>query len=166
MEERGFEVDMINDYTEVINYCRNIILNILSLSWVKSLFSIIGLALAWVFDDSRGFYPALIVVILIALDSCSGMVRAVRTGEGLSSRKSKRIAWKLIIYGIAILTGRLVDKTLPTPMFAVVIEVFLALTEAQSIIENLGEAGMPIPAKLMKLFTLLKDKDVNKNSQH
>ena len=160
-EELEAEI-MNSDFNEILAYCKNVIMSVFSLGWMKAIFSVIAVAVAWLFDDARGHYPALVVMTLIVLDSISGMVSAVRTGEGLSSRKSKRIAWKLILYGIAIITGRLVDKTLPTPMFAVVIETFLALTEAQSIIENLGQAGMPIPSKLMKLFTMLKDKDYTK----
>lgn len=154
---------MINDYTlhEIMSQIKHICLNVISFSWLKTIISFIGIGFAWVFDDTRGHVPALIVMILITLDSISGMACAIKSGEGLSSRKSKRIAWKLIVYGLAMLTGRLVDKVLPTPMFAVVIETFLALTEAQSIIENLGCAGMPIPSKLMKLFSVLKDKNVN-----
>ena len=155
----------INDYTDVASQVKHYLSNVLSLAWLKTIFSFFGLGFAWVFNDERGFFPALIVVCLIVLDSCSGMLCAVKTGEGLSSTKAKRIAFKLILYSIAILTGRLVDKTLPMPMFAVVIEVFLALTEAQSIIENLGKAGMPIPAKLMKLFSVLKDKNVNEEKK-
>ena len=85
-----------------IKYIMN---NILSLAWVKVVFSAVCVALSWVFDDSRGTAPALIVAVLIVIDSISGIIAAVKSGEGLSSRKSKRIIWKFLIYGIAITTG-------------------------------------------------------------
>lgn len=138
--------------------CASIINSVLSMGWVKLIASFIGLAVAWIFDDTRGYMPAIIVASLIALDSVSGMVAAVHSGEGLSSQKSKRIIIKFVIYGIAISTGRLVDKLMPLPAFAVVIETALALTEAQSIIENCGKAGMPVPVKIKNLFKTLKDK--------
>ena len=142
-----------------LNQIKQIGLNILTFKWFKSLLSLIGVGLAYVFDDTRGTSPALIVAVLICLDSMSGMFAAVKSGEGLSSRKSKRIAVKFVLYGIAIITGRLVDKMIPIPAFAVVIEIFLAVTEAQSIIENLGRAGLPIPPKLKAMFTALKVND-------
>lgn len=135
---------------------KSVIENILSMGWMKVIASLFGMAIAWVFNDTRGYMPAVIVACLIALDSISGMLAAVLHGPGLNSKRAKRIIVKFIIYGIAIATGRLVDKLLPVPVFAVVIEVALGLTEAQSIIENCGEAGMPIPPKLKNMFERLK----------
>lgn len=135
---------------------RSVLDNILSMGWVKAGASLFGIGIAWLFNDTRGYMPALIVASLIALDSISGMLAAVLHGPGLNSRKAKRIIIKFVVYGIAIATGRLVDKLLPLPAFAVIIEVALGLTEAQSIIENCGEAGMPIPPKLKKMFERLR----------
>ncbi len=135
---------------------RSVLDNIFSMGWVKIVGSFFGMAAAWVFDDTRGYMPAVIVACLIALDSISGMIAAVINGPGLNSKRAKRILVKFIIYGIAIATGRLVDKLVPVPVFAVVIEVALGLTEAQSIIENCGAAGMPIPPKLKNMFERLK----------
>jgi len=140
-----------------LEQCKSVLNSIFSMWWVKLLFSVVGMAVAWLFDDTRGILPIYIVATLIVLDSVSGIIAALKN-EGLSSKKSKRILLKFVLYGIGIITGRLVDKLLNLghPVFAVIIETALGLTEGQSIIENLGRAGMPIPEKLKKLFEQFK----------
>jgi len=157
-KEESMDIQEYIDWPQI----KQILSNIISFGWIKVILSVIATVFAWFFDDTRGANPALIVAALIVLDSISGIIAAIKSGEGLSSKKSKRVVWKFLIYGVAIITGRLIDKLIPVPAFAVIIEVFLGVTEGQSIIENLGRSGMPIPKKLENLFTVLKGADTER----
>ena len=112
-----------------------------------------------------GFDVALIcLLIAIALDYVSGIIKAYIKKELSSSIGVKGILKKvgvLIVVMLATLIDRVTGET--GAVRTLVIYYFVA-NEGLSILENLGAAGVPIPAKLKKALKALK-KEANKNDK-
>lgn len=112
-----------------------------------------------------GFDVALIcLLIAIVLDYISGMIKAYIKKELSSAIGFKGILKKvgvLIIVMLATLIDRVTGET--GAVRTLVIYYFVA-NEGLSIIENLGAAGVPIPAKLKQALKALK-KEANKNDK-
>ena len=112
-----------------------------------------------------GFDVALnCLLIAIVLDYISGIIKAYIKKELSSSIGLKGILKKvgvLIIVMLATLMDRVAGAT--GAIRTLVIYYFVA-NEGLSILENLGAAGVPIPAKLKKALKELK-KEANKNGK-
>ena len=109
-----------------------------------------------------GFDVALnCLLICIVLDYVSGIIKAYVKKELSSSIGLKGILKKvgvLVIVALATLIDRVTGET--GAIRTLVIYYFVA-NEGLSIIENIGAAGVPIPAKLKKALKELK-KDTKK----
>lgn len=109
-----------------------------------------------------GFDVALnCLLIAIVLDYITGIIKAYIKKELSSEIGLKGILKKvgvLIVVMLAVLVDRVTGNT--GAVRTLVIYYFVA-NEGLSIIENLGAAGVPIPAKLKKALKALK-KESNK----
>lgn len=96
------------------------------------------------------------LLILVLFDFVSAIVVAKTTGEQIESRKAVRSAFKMVVYGIIISAGHLVDKCMGITTWVLTAEyvclTFLSSTEFISILENFGKAGFSTPQKLLNTF--------------
>ena len=100
-----------------------------------------------------------VLIILVLLDTITGVWGAKLNGETISSKRFIASVPKLIRYLIFIAAGHLLQLTIPFEMYIEnVVLVFLAATEFISIMENLGKSGMPVPKKLLNQIEQLRDK--------
>jgi len=99
-----------------------------------------------------------VVMVLVVFDTLTGAMKAYHEGK-LSSSGFFRFAPKIVIYVILMATGALLDKL--AEGFVVkaltIVTTFLAMTEALSILENVGGLGYPIPKALISILKLAKD---------
>lgn len=128
------------------------IINNASLKFILSGLSFIG---EFVFKAHKE--ALLTVFLLIVLDTVTGVIKAVKAG-GISSREFFSVAAKLLIYSILMACASLVDRTLPVSIAMPVMYTFLAATEGLSILENISQAGFPVPTKLIDSLKVMKKK--------
>jgi len=104
----------------------------------------------------------LTVFLLIILDTVTGLIRAAKK-QDVASRDFFRVTVKLVIYSILMAVASLVDKALPVAMAMPVMYTFLAATEGLSIVENIKEAGYPVPTKIVDILKVSKEDAGKKN---
>lgn len=98
------------------------------------------------------------LLIAIALDYVSGLMKAY-TSKTLSSRIGFRGILKKLGILVLVMVGVLVDKaTGESGAVRTLVIYYFVANEGLSVIENLGEAGIPIPKFLKKALKALKDK--------
>lgn len=109
-----------------------------------------------------GFDVALnCLLIAIVLDYLTGIIKAYIKKE-LSSEVGLKGILKKVGVLIVVMLGVLVDRvTGNTGAVRTLVIYYFVANEGLSIIENLGAAGVPIPAKLKKALKALK-KESNK----
>lgn len=109
-----------------------------------------------------GFDVALnCLLIAIVLDYLTGVIKAYIKKE-LSSEVGLKGILKKVGVLIVVMLGVLVDRvTGETGAVRTLVIYYFVANEGLSIIENLGAAGVPIPAKLKKALKALK-KESNK----
>jgi len=99
--------------------------------------------------------PFVILMILIIIDTATGISRAIKY-DRFSSRGFRKLIKKIVLYSTCIVTVRLLEigvlSLIKTSLLSQITVAFLIITEAISILENLTLLGTPIPAKLIKLF--------------
>ena len=97
------------------------------------------------------------LIIAIVLDYISGIIKAFNTKQLSSKIGFKGILKKigiLVLVMLAVLVDRVSGNT--GAIRTLVIYYFVA-NEGLSILENLGEAGIPIPNAIKKALKALKD---------
>ena len=97
------------------------------------------------------------LIIAIVLDYISGIIKAFNTKQLSSKIGFKGILKKigiLVLVMLAVLIDRVGGNT--GAIRTLVIYYFVA-NEGLSILENLGEAGIPIPNAIKKALKVLKD---------
>lgn len=122
----------------------------------------IGTFLTFIFGDWDVALQCL--VIAIALDYISGIIKAFINKELSSKIGLKGILKKvgvLVIVALAVLLDKITGGT--GAIRTLVIYYFVA-NEGLSIIENLGEAGLPIPDVIKKALKSLKDESKGKSN--
>lgn len=124
---------------------------------LKSILAAVGISAGFLFGAE--FYDHIwVVIVLVVIDSMTGIWAARETGETISSKKFITTVPKLLRYLIFIAVGHLLQTTIPFNLYIEnIIIVFLATTEFISITENLGKAGMPIPKKLLTKIEEIRD---------
>ncbi len=111
--------------------------------------------------------PFAILCIMMAADYCTGLMKAWKNGNVSSSVGIKGILKKLgytmgIIAALGIdyvidYTAKLSSATESyPPIFALAVIVWMTVNESISILENLVNLGVPLPAFLMKAARRLK----------
>jgi len=122
----------------------------------------LGTFLTFIFGDWDVALQCL--VIAIALDYISGLIKAFVNKELSSKIGVKGIIKKvgiLVIVALAVLIDKVTGES--GAVRTLVIYYFVA-NEGLSIIENLGEAGLPIPEVLKKALKSLKNQSKGKSN--
>ncbi|MBS1618072.1 MAG: phage holin family protein [Bacteroidetes bacterium] len=80
------------------------------------------------------------VVALIILDTITGVYKAWKLGEKITSFRFGNIISKVLLYNIAVISGFIVQKLFNIDAFhlAQIVAVAVALTELKSIAENVN----------------------------
>ncbi len=111
--------------------------------------------------------PLVILIVVMVTDYVTGMTRAWIT-KSFSSRVGVAGIVKKVLYLVLVAVGIVVDFLLSgalaqigveIPMqgiIGMIVTVWLIINELISILENLSQAGVPIPAFLVKLVKRLK----------
>lgn len=100
------------------------------------------------------------LVIAIALDYISGLMKAY-INKTLSSRIGMRGLIKKVGLLIIVMVGTLVDRTTGnTGAVRTLVIYYFVANEGLSILENLGQAGIPIPQSIKKALKALKNQEV------
>lgn len=112
--------------------------------------------------------PVLVLLLFMLIDYGTGMVRAWRARE-LSSKVGvdgivKKVGYMVLVVvamGVDYLIWSALDAvsvTLPFSLwFGMLVTIWLIINEMISILENLGEIGVPIPEFLKKIIGRLKN---------
>ena len=124
---------------------------------INTFISILGTTFVYIYG---GFDVALqCLIIAIILDYLTGLIKSYINKSLSSSIGFKGILKKigiLILVALAVLVDKITGET--GAIRTLVIYYFVA-NEGLSIIENLGEAGLPIPSNLKNALDSLKDKN-------
>lgn len=97
------------------------------------------------------------LLITIALDYVSGLMKAY-TCKTLSSKIGFRGILKKLGVLVLVMVSVLVDKaTGESGAVRTLVIYYFVANEGLSVIENIGEAGIPIPSFLKKALKALKD---------
>lgn len=100
------------------------------------------------------------LVVAIALDYISGLMKAY-INKTLSSRIGMRGLIKKLGLLIIVMVGTLVDRTTGnTGAVRTLVIYYFVANEGLSILENLGQAGIPIPQSVKKALKALKNQEV------
>lgn len=137
---------------------------------IKALVSAIIAAASAYFRELM--FPVLILAGVMLLDYISGMARAWANKE-LSSRVGVLGIVKKLLYLFAVAVAVVVDWVIQTAaakagidvggvyLFGLLVTIWLILNECISILENISELGVPIPAFLQKMIERLKQSTEN-----
>lgn len=94
----------------------------------------------------------IILILMILIDLATGVAQAIKVRR-FSSRYLRKTVNKIILYGICIITTRLLEQGIlyfyETYVISQMVMAFLIITEAVSILENLTLLGAPIPTGLI-----------------
>lgn len=117
------------------------------------------------------FIPLIVLAIVVAIDWITGIAKASITGSVTSDKGFKGL-WKRCLYLVVVIVGIVADWVIQYALIqaganlefgtiyfvALVVTTWLILNELLSIVENLGEAGVPVPKFLKQLLAKLKNK--------
>jgi toxin secretion/phage lysis holin len=146
MHKTHFDIEMVkHTFTRIVD--------MLPLKAIAAIFGVIG---SWIFNGETQILVS--VYVLILLDTTTGAAYAAKT-KTISSRGIYRTAVKCLVYFVMLTVGRIVDKHAPIQFAAPIMDSFLVMTEALSILENLAKLGFPVPTKLMQKLHVYWDKD-------
>ena len=124
---------------------------------INTFISILGTTFVYIYGGLDVALQCLIIAII--LDYLTGLIKSYINKSLSSSIGFKGILKKigiLILVALAVLVDRITGET--GSIRTLVIYYFVA-NEGLSIIENLGEAGLPIPSNLKNALDSLKDKN-------
>ena len=98
------------------------------------------------------------LVVLACLDYITGVIAAAVHGRLDSRIGARGIARKVMLFAV-VAVATVVDRAggLGEPVLRTITAIWYAANEALSVLENAGEIGVPIPAKLQEMLTRLKD---------
>lgn len=143
-------------YTDTMNaeFVRKMLSQIVEHPYLKGAVSLGAVYIDWVFGSKKEVL--VIIGMLVLLDSVTGVMKAYKKCR-ISSASFFRTAIKCFVYFILLTTGACVDKTTPFPFALVTMATYLSITEAISIIENLGAMGYPVPKVLIGRLKALRE---------
>lgn len=132
----------------------------------KTFFISIGTAISSFFGAL--FVPVLIMVASNTLDFITGMINSKLKGESITSKAFYRGIAKKVCMWLLVIVGVLIDETLKYSLeqfgialpfsflVACVVAVWIICNEFLSILENLTQIGVQMPAFLTKLVHYLQ----------
>lgn len=126
------------------------------LNYLKGVVAIVGTTLTWLFG---AWDTALMVLVcFMALDYCTGVIRAFINKEVSSDIGLKGIARKTVIL-IVLIVAVLLDRLLNTGtwVFRTIVCYFYIANEGISLLENCAGLGLPVPESIQNALVQLKD---------
>ena len=126
------------------------------LNYSKGVVAIVGTALTWLFG---AWDTALMVLVcFMALDYCTGVVRAFINKEVSSDIGLKGIARKAVIL-IVLIVAVLLDRLLNTGtwVFRTIVCYFSIANEGIILLESCSGLGLPVPESIQNALIQLKD---------
>lgn len=106
----------------------------------------------------ENFASGIAIIVLISIDLITALMAQYKIGEPIESRKILKTVTKLAVYGLFLSAIHLTEIVLPgTTFLDGAALAFLALTEAVSVMENIGNMGYAVPLKLLNRLRELKD---------
>lgn len=144
--------------TSLLETCREAAEPFIDNAAIKFLFASVGVSAGFLFGVD--FYDFIwMLVVLVALDSVTGLWGAKTSGEEITSKRFVLSVPKLIRYLVFIAAGHLLQQLIGVNLYIEnAILIYLATTEFISIAENLGKAGMPVPKRLLNKIEEIRDK--------
>ena len=121
--------------------------------------------------------PLVVLVAVMLIDWITGLAGASATGK-LSSRVGVIGIVKKVCYLALVAVGMVVDYLISSALvsigislqinycFGMIITVWLIINELISILENLGEMGVPLPGFLVGMIKTLKGKVEKQGGMH
>lgn len=118
--------------------------------------------------------PVLLMVICNIMDYITGVMAAPKRGKkinssvGLRGIAKKVCMWLLVVVGVIVdalleYAAGTVGINLPTNlMIGCIVCIWIVCNELLSILENIADIGVPIPAFLKKIVVLIKDQSEKK----
>lgn len=144
------------------------------MDWIKWIISAVTGAVATFFHQYGVIIGA--VLIVIAIDCVTGLIKAKANDEGWDSKKASKGFWKKIALIVALAFGMSLDFFVPMVLlkigvtipydlpFALVIGSYIVLNECISICENMYLINPDIiPQWIVKILKVAKDNINNKN---
>lgn len=140
----------MNKIDHVISYTQDTCSALMNGFVLKCLGAISILLVQFSFD-SVGFKIITAVVLLIIIDTITGVVGAYRAGEVISSKRFFDSVIKLLFFPMMIATGSIAQTAIGVYVLALpqLIAGYLAIHEFLSVIENFGKIGYHIPNKII-----------------
>ncbi|WP_459482135.1 phage holin family protein [Clostridium saccharoperbutylacetonicum] len=128
----------------------------LILKYFKTFIAVLGTILTWLFGAWDT--PLCILVLFMALDYATGLLRGYINKELSSDIGLKGIARKAVIF-IVLIVAVALDRLLNTGtwLFRSLICYFYIANEGLSLLENCATLGVPIPKKILEALAQLKD---------
>ncbi len=125
---------------------------------------------AWILAELGALLPVVLVLtVVMVIDYLTGIIKAGMSGT-LNSTKGANGFVKKLMYIVTVAVACVADYMITytaqqfgwdfstKAYFAILVAVWLIVNEAVSIIENLDEIGVPMPAFLGKVFQRVKDR--------
>ena len=126
--------------------------------------------------------PVLLMVICNVLDYATGLMASTYRSEDINSYKSIRGIMKKVSMWLLVIVGAIIDQlllyasrtagvTLPfTFLVACIVAIWIICNEIISILENIKDMGVAIPAFLLPIVEHVKSQvedkvDINKDSE-
>lgn len=123
-------------------------------NWISTILSIVATTFVWLIGGIDVAFLCLIVAI--ALDYVSGLIKAYNA-KVLSSSIGFRGILKKIGILILVMLSVVVDRiTVNNGGIRTLVVYYFVANEGLSILENLAQAGLPIPKKLKEALKVIK----------
>lgn len=94
--------------------------------------------------------------MLIIIDFITALIRELKLGKPIESKKTIKTAIKMVVYGLLVSAGYITEATIGLNAIdlpiAEIISAFIAITELVSILENVGQMGYVVPQKLLNVL--------------
>ncbi len=135
--------------------------------YIKLFIIALGTGFTWLFGVWD--IPLIVLVVFMALDQLTGVIRGYVNKELSSDVGLKGIARKCVIL-IILIVAVMLDRLLNTGswMFRTMVAYFYIANEGISLLENCASLGAPIPEKLKNALIQLKEgkkkEPVNENA--
>ena len=123
-------------------------------NWISSVISVVVTTFLWLIGGIDIAFLCLIVAI--ALDYVSGLIKAYST-KTLSSSIGFRGILKKIGVLVLVMLAVVVDRiTVNNGGIRTLVIYYFVANEGLSVLENLAQAGLPIPKKLKEALKVIK----------
>lgn len=122
--------------------------------WISAIFSVVATTFIWLVG---GFDVALsCLLVAIVIDYISGLIKAYNT-KTLSSSIGFRGILKKVGIILIVMLAVLVDRiTIDNGGVRTLVIYYFVANEGLSVIENLAQAGLPVPKSLKNALKVIK----------